>query len=304
MTNPYTQPSLTGYNANPPPDDGTQTSNNALKWSNHINKIGDPLKTQLAAVDKNVSSAFTKVLGASISNKAANYTVVVADQGKVLDVTAKATITLLAAVTAGANFPLLIVNNSTDIVTVDADGSETINGALTITLRPDDSLLITCDGSKWIGAHSVALVEVIKFKTAAEGKTNDDVLANDLHLFGFNILPLHHYKVEAQLFYKQGIADFQFAMKVTADPDPLHRYSYIAIDQTRQTEHDVIFGVTPTASITTLGGGLECSLTLSGNFESHPSDVGLLSLQWAQDTSGASETTLREGSWLSVTLLD
>ena len=44
MANPYTQPTLTGYNATPPADDGTNVAANEVKWDKHIDKIGDPLK--------------------------------------------------------------------------------------------------------------------------------------------------------------------------------------------------------------------------------------------------------------------
>lgn len=52
----YTQVSITGYNANPPPDDGSQVSDNEVSWSKHKNKIGDPLKTAIESIDTNVKS--------------------------------------------------------------------------------------------------------------------------------------------------------------------------------------------------------------------------------------------------------
>jgi hypothetical protein len=58
MANPYTQQSIAGYNATPPPDDGSQSESNRLEWSKHIEKIGDPLKTLAAAIDQAVYDAF------------------------------------------------------------------------------------------------------------------------------------------------------------------------------------------------------------------------------------------------------
>ena len=56
--NPYTAVSISGYNASPPPDDGTRDSTNQLTWAFHTAKIGDPLKTGVEGVDTNVSAAF------------------------------------------------------------------------------------------------------------------------------------------------------------------------------------------------------------------------------------------------------
>jgi hypothetical protein len=62
MANPYTQQSIAGYNASPPPDDGSQSESNRLEWSKHIEKIGDPLKTLGAAIDQAVFDAFASLI--------------------------------------------------------------------------------------------------------------------------------------------------------------------------------------------------------------------------------------------------
>lgn len=59
----YNQVTITGYNANPPEDDGTQATSNEVSWSKHKTKLGDPLKTAIEAIDSNVASAFTAVEG-------------------------------------------------------------------------------------------------------------------------------------------------------------------------------------------------------------------------------------------------
>ena len=46
----FTSPSLSGYNASPPPNDGSTGANNQVDWSKHIDKIGDPLRTYLLAL--------------------------------------------------------------------------------------------------------------------------------------------------------------------------------------------------------------------------------------------------------------
>lgn len=154
MSNPYSSVSVSGYNASAPADDGTAVAANQLKWQNHLDKIGGPLKTAIESINTNVLSAFSLLYGNTFVTKSANYIVTSADSGRfiVFD-TGATTLTLLAAATAGAGFPLLILNLSTGIVTVDGNSSETINGATTQELFPGDALIITCDGSSWSGVN-------------------------------------------------------------------------------------------------------------------------------------------------------
>jgi len=151
MSNPYTQPTLSGYNVTPPADDGSKVSTNAVKWSNHIDKIGNPLKTFAQAVDSNILTAFGLTFGASFLTKSTAYTVAAADRGRIIEVTGTTTITLLAAATAGDGFPILIVNTGAALVTIDGDGAETINGDTTKILPPGAGALLTCDASTWVG---------------------------------------------------------------------------------------------------------------------------------------------------------
>jgi len=168
MSNPYTQPSLSGYNANPPADDGSEVATNALDWDFHIDKIGDPIKTFAQAIDTNVNTAFGKIFGQNITSQGGNYTVLSSDQGKFIEVTAAATITLVAAATAGSGFAIAIVNTGSGTVTVDGSGAETINGAATISLLADEAAILTCDGSVWIAA--IAHSEIADASDTAAGK--------------------------------------------------------------------------------------------------------------------------------------
>ena len=151
MSNPYTQPSIAGYNANPPADDGTTVSANQLKWANHVTKLAGPVKTFAEAIDSATLAAFGLVFGAAVLTKTSAYTVTTADRGRFFAVTGTTTITLLPAATAGSGFPLLIVNTGSDTVTVDGNSSETINGAVTQVLAPNEGLIISSTGALWIG---------------------------------------------------------------------------------------------------------------------------------------------------------
>ena len=60
------------------------------------------------------------------------------------------TVTLIAAASATTGRKLYIKNSGTGEITVDASGSENIDGSLTLTLTPDDSFTIVSTGSNWI----------------------------------------------------------------------------------------------------------------------------------------------------------
>lgn len=59
--NPYTAPTLTGFNSSPPSDDGARTAANAVRWSTHLSKIGTPLKNYSQAVNAAVLEAFNQL---------------------------------------------------------------------------------------------------------------------------------------------------------------------------------------------------------------------------------------------------
>ena len=50
-SNIYASVAISGYNASPPPDDGSQTSANEITWAKHKTKLADPVKTLAEAVN-------------------------------------------------------------------------------------------------------------------------------------------------------------------------------------------------------------------------------------------------------------
>ena len=89
----------------------------------------------------------------TINNKNAAYTVVAGDLGKIINCTSGTfTVSLTAAATLGVGFNVTIWNSSataTDVITIDASGSETIDGLLTLILRRGEGMQIVSDGSNW-----------------------------------------------------------------------------------------------------------------------------------------------------------
>lgn len=151
MATPYTSVTVTDYNLNPPPDDGTQAPANALTWAKHKQKIGDPLKTAVEAVNTNVVAAVAKLVGgAGITSTAISYTVLASDQSKLIKVTGSGvTITTPAAATVTSPFLFAVLNTSGGNITIDGNGSETIDGSATITLEDTRGVIIQTDGTNW-----------------------------------------------------------------------------------------------------------------------------------------------------------
>lgn len=82
------------------------------------------------------------------STKTGNYTAVANDNNAVLRFTASATLALTAAATLGANWHITVVANG-GTVTVDPNGSQTINGLLTLRVPDGCTAEIICDGSNF-----------------------------------------------------------------------------------------------------------------------------------------------------------
>ncbi len=77
-------------------------------------------------------------------------TVVASDLGKLIIATAGTfTLALTAVATLGQYFGCDVLNAGTGIVTLDANSTETINGATTQLLFPGDSAELVCTGGAW-----------------------------------------------------------------------------------------------------------------------------------------------------------
>jgi len=89
----------------------------------------------------------------TLSGKTGAYTVVAGDLGTVINCTANTfTVSLTAAATLGAGFNCWVwntSNTSSHVITIDPNGTETIDGATTLLLRRGEGCQIICDGTNW-----------------------------------------------------------------------------------------------------------------------------------------------------------
>jgi len=87
-------------------------------------------------------------------------TIIGTDYGKLVVATAGTfTLALTAAATLGQYFGCDVLNAGSGIVTLDANSTETINGAATQVLFPGDSAELVCTGSAWYAVvHRAAAI--------------------------------------------------------------------------------------------------------------------------------------------------
>lgn len=85
-----------------------------------------------------------------LTSKSANYTVVAGDANKVITATSTGwTLAQTAAATLGANFSFMFRNEGTGPITINPNGTETVDGLTTILAWPGESFLMICDGANW-----------------------------------------------------------------------------------------------------------------------------------------------------------
>lgn len=151
MADPYSGVSITGYNSNPPADDGSQTEANRVKWATIKTKLNDPVKTRTDDINTALIAAFAKVIGgAGITSTSIGYTVLSTDQGKLVRATnGGITITTPDATDVDAPFVFCLLNDSATDITLDGSGSQTIDGDTTVTVPPNAGLTVFTDGTNW-----------------------------------------------------------------------------------------------------------------------------------------------------------
>lgn len=121
------------------------------------------------------------MLGAPMNgktDKSGAYTVVSSDRGKVFNCTGAFTLSLTAAATLGDGF-VFGVCASTGIITIDPSGSELIDGSATRDIAVGKTVLIYCDGTRFLtvgDASTLSLAAIVAALgyTPAHADTSSD----------------------------------------------------------------------------------------------------------------------------------
>jgi hypothetical protein len=141
MGTKYTSQTETGYNAAPPPDDGSTGANNLASWADVKTKLGDPTLT----LAQNINTALTNALDFSSRTTAVNDTATSADHMKTIECTAAITVKAPTSATVGAGFVISYKNTSAVNVTVGLQtATDTLDGVVngTFVLLPEQALVV------------------------------------------------------------------------------------------------------------------------------------------------------------------
>ena len=103
-----------------------------------------------------------------------SYTAGVSDRAHMINWTGTTgTLSLTGASTLGDDWFFYVRNNGSSAITIDPDGSETINSATTLVMNPGDSAMIICDGSAFytigLGKSAVFTFDYTQINVAGSG---------------------------------------------------------------------------------------------------------------------------------------
>lgn len=149
MGNQFTPVSISGYNANPPADDGSATEANRLYWATVKNKLGDPVKTAYDQQSANLVTAFGKI-DAGVTSISTGTTLDGTVQGKLIRFTQSGeTHVTPDAASVGSPFVFEFLNDSGGDVTLDGNGAQTIDGTAQIIVPDGAGGRLRTDGTNW-----------------------------------------------------------------------------------------------------------------------------------------------------------
>lgn len=302
MANPYTSQAISGYNTSPPPDDGSQTSANTVRWATHKSKLADPIKTLSEAINSELIAAFGKIHGNDVLVKSGNYSVGASDIGKVIDFdTGSSTLTLIAVATAGIGFPLTVINTSSGIVTIDGNSSElisTVNGNVTsFALQPGQAAFLTCNGSIWT-SYRISPGPEARSGTN-KSWTSDDVLADVTGLTGFFLAASGEYQFECYLHVTQSGGDFKFAFNSDGGYS-VSNLVWFAADESGNADQGFLpVNITNTQSVTGMTDTEAYGLRIIGQLTASSVSTNFR-MSGAQAASFSIATTVSGVSWMKV----
>lgn len=169
----FSDNALTSANANPVVSDSSGRFADIFLESGTYKVV----LTDASAVEKWTADPVAGSVGSSgaVDEKTASYTITIADATKIIAVdstTGAATITLLAAAVAGDGFEVTVkkTDSSSNAVTIDGDGSETIDGSATYAItRQYEATSIRSDGTNWLILSRTALNNISEDTTPQLG---------------------------------------------------------------------------------------------------------------------------------------
>ena len=204
----------------------------------------------------------------------------------------------------------LIGSAGSKVTTADLASTANAKGASLVGIE-DSGSIITATTVEAALAEIKALVDanvldvgVTKVKSADQNVANSTTLVDDDHLVGWSLTAGKYYSFEALLAVSQDGGNLKYMFTFTNAPTSEYQL-LVATDSNSVEFRDSVENVGQgTRSILTMTDGLIFALRLNGFFQANGSTGGTVKFQWAQQTSDADNTTIKEGSWVRITQLD
>ena len=136
--NPYTSQSISGYNATPPPDDGSQTSANKVEWAKHKSKLADPIKTLVEGVNTQANTSFNTVYLWTATAWTSSATIAEGAHSDFL--AANASVVFPGAGTLENGWHTFIHNTATTNINLVA--TDSIDGVGSMVLAPNEGVMV------------------------------------------------------------------------------------------------------------------------------------------------------------------
>ena len=134
-----------------------------------------------------------------------------------------------------------------------------------------------------------------KIATADAAKSSDTTLADDATLAGWSLVAGAFYVFELLIPYTFNVGDLQVGIQWSNTPNP-RRGIYIATDSSGVVATG-LWQPDTAVSITTLTDSDESVFFARFSFQANATTGGTMDVQWAQNTSSANNTTVREGRY-------
>jgi microcystin-dependent protein len=144
----YTTKAAGTANANPVVLDGDGYADVWLDTGGYKFVLKDANDVTLWTTD-NIDGGSATGFASQVVTKSSSFSLTTNEQNFVVVCTSSLTISLLSVATAGDGFVAVVINTSAENVTIDPDGSETINGASTLVLGAGESATLHTNGVAW-----------------------------------------------------------------------------------------------------------------------------------------------------------